>query len=62
MTVIDCDCSECIYNEGGYCNADMIEIVDGECNTFEQQDNWDQLDDIEKEEAMRIYRESEEEE
>ena len=31
-------CYGCIYNEGGYCNADMIEIVDGDCNTFERID------------------------
>ena len=61
MITVHCDCEDCYCNEDGYCCADAGLYIDstGECETYEPKDNWDALDDIEKEEAMNLYREQE---
>ena len=39
MTVIDCDVSECQYNESGICTADMVQIDYDGCLTFEEKED-----------------------
>lgn len=49
MVVIDCDTYNCKYNEGGICTADMIQMEDRECQTYED-NSYEMMDDIEREE------------
>ena len=34
-----CDKNDCIYNEDGYCEADMIEIEVLECMTYSESED-----------------------
>ena len=34
MAIICCDLTNCVYNEDGYCEEDMIDIENGECVTY----------------------------
>ena len=34
MAIICCDLTDCMHNEDGYCEEDMIDIENGECVTY----------------------------
>lgn len=60
--MIFCNRKDCGYNEEGFCEEfDSIMLSDeGICIDYVHYDFRDDLDDIEREEYMRIYSESEE--
>ena len=37
--IIDCSTPDCIYNKNGYCTRCQIEIISGECQTYESENN-----------------------
>ena len=60
--MILCDRMDCKYNYDGACERGNIMLNDsGTCTDYIYHDPFDYMDDIEREEAMRIYAESEEE-
>jgi len=45
--IVHCDSQECRYNDNGTCEADQIEMVDCECNTYvhwKEDCEWDEYD------------------
>ena len=50
---VHCENEDCYCYEEGYCCADAGLFIDstGECETYEPRDDWERLNDIEKEEA-----------
>ena len=59
--MIFCDRKDCEYNDDGSCeNRGSIILNDeGTCTDYVYHDFWDDLDDIEREEYMRMRSESE---
>lgn len=59
--MIFCDRKDCEFNDDGACeNPGNITLDDtGTCTDYVYDDPWEYMDDIEREEAMRIYAESE---
>lgn len=38
MAIINCDMLDCEYNDDGFCVDDIIDLVAGECITYEHHD------------------------
>lgn len=59
MPTVDCDRYSCLYNDCGFCEADMINVIDTNCETYED-NSYEMMDDIEREEYNRFMQENEE--